>query len=134
MVIFEAVFGCHDILIWGKSLIKWGQHPDMTLAVDWNVKHKLKQTILSGNLVHNFFFQASRKEENFRVSSIKSMIEINMKYYQLKCLATFSPRSEPIVYSCSGKKSQHLQTSQKPHLKPNQEVLGLNPISTPKNQ
>ena len=40
----EALVGCHDILILGKSPIKWRQRPDMTLAVDWDVKHQLKQT------------------------------------------------------------------------------------------
>ena len=36
---------CHDILILGKSPIKWRQHPDMTIAVDWDVKHQFKQII-----------------------------------------------------------------------------------------
>ena len=31
------------MVILGKSSIKWRQRPDMTLAVDWDVKH-LKQT------------------------------------------------------------------------------------------
>ena len=44
VVIFQALVGCHDILILGKSPIKWRQRPDMTLAVDWDVKHQLKQT------------------------------------------------------------------------------------------
>ena len=43
MVTFEAMFGCHDILLLGKSLIKWRQHPDMTITVDWGVKHQFKQ-------------------------------------------------------------------------------------------
>ena len=37
--IFQALVGCHNILILGKSPIKWRQRPDMTLAVDWDVKH-----------------------------------------------------------------------------------------------
>ena len=37
---------CHDILMLGKSPIKWRQHPDMTIAVDWDVKHQFKQTNL----------------------------------------------------------------------------------------
>ena len=28
----------------GKSLIRWRQRPDMTVAVDWDVKHQFKQT------------------------------------------------------------------------------------------
>ena len=43
MVIFEAFVGCHDVLILVKSLMKWRQRPDMTLAVDWDVKHQFKQ-------------------------------------------------------------------------------------------
>ena len=37
--IFQALVGCHDILILGKCPIMWRQRPDMTLAVDWDVKH-----------------------------------------------------------------------------------------------
>ena len=44
MVIFKAFVVCHDILNLGKSPIKWRQRPDMTLAVDWDVKHQFKQT------------------------------------------------------------------------------------------
>ena len=36
--------GCYDILILDESPIKWRQRPDMTLAVDWDVKHQFKQT------------------------------------------------------------------------------------------
>ena len=39
MVIFEAIVGCHAILILDKSPIKWRQSPDMTIAVDWDVNH-----------------------------------------------------------------------------------------------
>ena len=35
-----------DILILGKSPIKWRLSPDMTLAVDWDVKYQFKQTFL----------------------------------------------------------------------------------------
>ena len=47
MVIFKARVGCHDILILGKSPIKWRQRPDLTLAVDWDVKHQFKHTHFS---------------------------------------------------------------------------------------
>ena len=43
VVIFEALFGCHDIPILGKSPIKWRQHSNMTIAVDWDVKRQFKQ-------------------------------------------------------------------------------------------
>ena len=46
MVTFEALAECHDILILGKSLIKWRQCPDMTLVVDCDVKHQRKQIII----------------------------------------------------------------------------------------
>ena len=32
------------ILMLGKSPIKWRQRPDMTIAVDWDVKNQFKQT------------------------------------------------------------------------------------------
>ena len=35
----------------GKSPIKWRQRPNMTIAVDWDVKHQFKQTN------KQFFFQ-----------------------------------------------------------------------------
>ena len=41
--IYEAHFKCHDILMLGKSPIKWRQHPDMNIAVDWDVKHQVKK-------------------------------------------------------------------------------------------
>ena len=44
MVIFEALVDCHDILILGYNPIKWRQCPDMTIAVDWDVKNQFKQT------------------------------------------------------------------------------------------
>ena len=44
VVIFEALFGCHDILISGKRPMKWGQRPDMTIIVDWGVTYQFKQT------------------------------------------------------------------------------------------
>ena len=43
-VIFEALVECHDIFILGKCPIKWKQCPDMTMAVDWDIKHQFKQT------------------------------------------------------------------------------------------
>ena len=46
MVTFEALAECHDILILGKSLIKWRQRPDMTLVVDCDVKHQRKQILI----------------------------------------------------------------------------------------
>ena len=42
--IYDAHFECHDILMLRKSPIKWRQRPDMTIAVDLDLKHHLKQT------------------------------------------------------------------------------------------
>ena len=42
MIVFEALFGCHDVLILVKSPIKWWQRRDMTIAVDWDAKPQLK--------------------------------------------------------------------------------------------
>ena len=33
-----------DILVLGRSSIKWMQRLDMAIAVDWDVKHQMKQT------------------------------------------------------------------------------------------
>ena len=42
MVIFEALFGCNDIIIFGRSPINWRQRPNMAIAVDLDVKHQFK--------------------------------------------------------------------------------------------
>ena len=52
MVKVEAITGCHDILILGECPIKWRQHPHMTTAVDWYVKHQFKQTNKQSISVH----------------------------------------------------------------------------------
>ena len=44
-------------LMLGKSLIKWKQCPDMTIAVDWDVKHQLKQQ--THILCHKTSFETS---------------------------------------------------------------------------
>ena len=44
VVVFQKRFGRHDILILGKSPTTWRQHPDMAIAVDWDVQHHFKQT------------------------------------------------------------------------------------------
>ena len=44
MVIFKALFKCLAVLILGKSPIKRRQRPNMTIAVNWDVKHQFKQT------------------------------------------------------------------------------------------
>ena len=44
VVIFEALFDCQDILLLHKSPIKWRQHSDMTIFIDWDAKLYLKQT------------------------------------------------------------------------------------------
>ena len=42
MIIFQALFLC-DILILGRSPVKWRLRPDITVAVEWDVKHQFKQ-------------------------------------------------------------------------------------------
>ena len=42
--IFEALLDCHYILILGRSPLKLRLRPNMTIAVDWDVKHQFKQT------------------------------------------------------------------------------------------
>ena len=70
--IYEAHFECHVTLIMGKSPIKWRQRPDMTFAVDWDVKHQLKQT-------QNFVFFLRRSwvfSSPLIAASVKPCIEI----------------------------------------------------------
>ena len=52
VIFYEAHFECHDILMLGKSPIKWWQCFDKTIAVDWDVKHQFKQTNKSGSSYH----------------------------------------------------------------------------------
>ena len=40
--VYKAHFECHDILMLDKNPIKLRQHPDMTMAADWDIKHELK--------------------------------------------------------------------------------------------
>ena len=41
-LILETLFGCHDILILGESIVRCRQRPDITITVDLDVKHQLK--------------------------------------------------------------------------------------------
>ena len=43
MAMFQAHFGCNDILKFGRSPLKWKQRPDITIAVDWDANSQLKQ-------------------------------------------------------------------------------------------
>ena len=45
-----VIFEFHGILMLGKSPIKWRQCPNMTIAVDWDVKHQIKQTNKQSNV------------------------------------------------------------------------------------
>ena len=45
VVYYEAHFECHDILMLDKSPIIWRrQRPEMSIAIDWDVKHQINQT------------------------------------------------------------------------------------------
>ena len=44
MVIFEALCGCHDVLILGKGPVKRRQRPDMVMVVEYDIQHLFKQT------------------------------------------------------------------------------------------
>ena len=37
----------------GKSPIKWRQHPDITIAVDWDVKHQFEQAIQQTSILED---------------------------------------------------------------------------------
>ena len=83
MVIFKALVGCHDILILGKSPIKRRQRPDMTLAVDWDVKHQFKQTKKPYLRIHT--------------KSKKSLFLVKMAFSLLRSL---KPRNKVMSFCC----------------------------------
>ena len=62
MVVFEALVGCHDVLIFGESPIKWRQRPDMAIAADCDVKHQFKQTITKMLIIINVYLLEDRTE------------------------------------------------------------------------
>ena len=69
--IYEAHFECHVTLMLGKSPIKWRQRPDMTFAVDWDVKHQLKHSKLCVFLRRSWVFSSP-----LIAASVKPCIEI----------------------------------------------------------
>ena len=47
LVYLGGYFGCHNVIMLGKSPVKCRQHPDMTIAVDWDAKSQSnKQSLL----------------------------------------------------------------------------------------
>ena len=41
--LFKAHFGCHDIPYVGKKSQTWRRHPNLTIAVDWDVKQQISR-------------------------------------------------------------------------------------------
>ena len=85
LVIFDALSGCHDILILGKSPIKCRQCPDMTIAVDWEVRHQFKQTKsnckpIMGLSMVNGSIAANRKKTNRKLIHVGDLLD------EIKCL------------------------------------------------
>ena len=64
MAIIQAFVWCHDILIMGKSPLKWRQLLTGTLVVDWDVKHQFKQIQYSVDLLNTFGMVGSIEEKN----------------------------------------------------------------------
>ena len=56
MLISEAFFSCHDVLILVKSPIKGRQRPVMTIAVDWGVKHPITISKTTMSFGHRMTF------------------------------------------------------------------------------
>ena len=89
MVIFDALFGCHDILILGKIPTKCRQCPDMTIAVDWEVRHQSKQTKsnfkpIMGLSMENGSISANRKKTNRKLIHIGNFLD-EIKAKSLTC-------------------------------------------------
>ena len=60
---FHALF---DVIInLGKNPIKLRQRPNMTIAVDWDVKHQFKQTLFSAEMEKKKRFIFSSDESHF---------------------------------------------------------------------
>ena len=63
----------HYILMLGKSPIKWGQRPDMNIAIDWDVKHYFKFKLIkewkSDNILNANYYSATNNED--RILRIK---------------------------------------------------------------
>ena len=58
-----SIIGCRDVLILGKTPIKWRQRPDMTIAVDWDAKPQLKQTQINTTPI-NIAFPITIQHQN----------------------------------------------------------------------
>ena len=87
MVIFVALVGCHDILILGKSPREWRQHPDMTIAVDWDVKHQFKLTkkvaeVLMLENCGSFIFKQNDSLLDLFLPLKKLSESMSIKYYE----------------------------------------------------
>ena len=68
--LYEAHFECHDTPMLGKSPIKWRQHPDMTIDVDWDVQHSFKQTNKQTN--HIFQYKVCELKVNLVYKSMST--------------------------------------------------------------
>ena len=71
----EASFECHDILLLGKGPIKWRLRPDMTIAVDWDVKHQLKQT--NKTLISDFILDVKVRFHGIKAPRASEQIKWN---------------------------------------------------------
>ena len=60
----------------------------MTIVVDWDIKHKNKQT----NIKHQTFFDFLKEEHNFQIySSVKFVLHFNEKDQLIYCLVVPFP-------------------------------------------
>ena len=50
--IFKHILSRHEILMLSRSPIKCEQRPDLTIAVDWDVKQHIDQTSNNVNWIH----------------------------------------------------------------------------------
>ena len=78
----KALFGCHDVLIWGKSPISWRQRPDISLALVLGVKHQLEHknatevdiAPASGKITKNMKYRSRAPGQGARLNVIPRTI------------------------------------------------------------
>ena len=63
----------HKVLVncLGKSVVRWTDYPDMTIAVDWYIKHQTKQKTNPGTEVIKLFSCSAHISMKFVIMNIK---------------------------------------------------------------
>ena len=89
-LVFKALVEYHDILVLGKSPIKWRQRPDMTIAVDWDVEPEFKQHIYMSRAMRKPTFSCANTKTQtitFVFTTLKHRT-IHLKFFSSFCDCT----------------------------------------------